>query len=76
MKKDIDVICQAIRLADLDGLKSLEIGMEDLRVMMSYMSSLEDDLESFEYKVRMINLSLAKSELRSIEKCATLDMYC
>ena len=71
----MDNLIKAVRLANLDGLKSIEISMKDL---VSLVNKIQDDtrVKRLEKEVNRLNISLAKSELKHLDRPISLDFYC
>jgi hypothetical protein len=71
--KKVDNLLKAINLADYDNLKSVEISLDDLKLLRGHIITLED-LISSEQKRHVIAIS--KLQLELLEKPIKLDIYC
>ncbi len=69
----VDNLLKAINLADYDGLKRLDVSMEDLKLLRSHIKLIEDTIKS-EQKRHVVAIS--KLQLELIEKPIKLDIYC
>jgi len=67
---------KAINLADFDNLKEVEITMKDLRVLTDHIRSQKLAIAVLQDKNNRLDISLAQSELKSIEKPIKLSVYC
>ena len=72
----IDLLMKAINLADFDNLKEVEITMKDLRVLTDHIRSQKLAIAVLQDKNNRLDISLAQSELKSIEKPIKLSVYC
>ena len=80
--KNLDLLLKAIDLAAADGLKTVEITMYDLLMLKEHIQNLDYELGEIEKdnlilieKIKMLNISLAKSELTHLDKPIKLDYY-
>jgi hypothetical protein len=81
-KVSITDLVKAIRMASEDGVKTVEVDMDDLLIMCEHLDDIQADSDYFENevlilqnKLRLANISLAKAELKAIEKPIKLDAY-
>jgi len=80
--KNLDLLLKAIDLAAADGLKTVEITMYDLLMLKEHIQNLDYELGEIKndnlllrYKLRLANISLAKSELSHLKRPIKLDYY-
>ncbi len=73
---EMNLLMKAINLADLDNLKEVEITMKDLRVLTDHIRSQKLAIAVLQDKNNRLDISLAQSELKSIEKPIKLSVYC
>ena len=81
-KDSIEDLIKAIRLAGEDGLESVEVSMDDLLIMAEHIEDLQADCNFYEErcltlqeKNKMLNISLARCELETLNKAVRLDYY-
>ena len=81
-ENSITDLVKAIRMASKDGVKTVEVDMDDLLIMCEHLDDIQADSDYFENevsilqnKLRLANISLAKAELKAIEKPIKLDAY-
>ncbi len=73
---EIDLLMKAINLADFDNIKEIEVTMKDLRVLTDHIRSQKLAIAVLQDKNNRLDMSLAQSELNSIEKPIKLSVYC
>ena len=79
---NLDLLFKAIDLASNDNLETVEITMHDLLILKEHIQDLDYELGLAEKsnlilaeKIKMLNISLAKSELTHLDRPIKLDYY-
>jgi len=74
---DIDNLLRAVNLAHLDGLKTVEISMEDLKTLQREIKVQEQAISVLKKDNHLLRVSLAQSQLKVLEKpLMKLRCYC
>ena len=78
----LDLLFKAIDLASDDNLETVEIAMHDLLILKEHIQDIDYELGEIEkdnlilrYRLRLTNISLAKSELSRLGRPIKLDYY-
>ena len=79
---NLDLLFKAINLASDDNLETVEITMQDLLMLKEHIQDIDYELGEAEKdnlilrdKLRLTNISLAKSELSHLDRPIKLDYY-
>jgi len=79
---NLDLLFKAIDLASDDNLETVEITMHDLLILKEHIQDIDYELGEIEKdnlllrdKLRLTNISLAKSELSHLDRPIKLDYY-
>ena len=79
---NLDLLFKAIDLASDDNLETVEITMHDLSLLKEHIQDIDYELGLAENdnlilreKIKMLNISLAKSELTHLDRPIKLDYY-
>ena len=73
MKRDVDILCEAINLAHYDKLESVEVSIRDLMVLRNEILVNNPIVEGMKKELKIIKANLT---LKSLEKPTKLDTYC
>ena len=78
----LDLLFKAIDLASDDNLETVEITMHDLLILKEHIQDIDYKLGEIEkdnlllrYKIKMLNISLGKSEISHLDRPIKLDYY-
>lgn len=74
-ENSLEILIKAIKLAGADRIDSIEVSMRDLIIMVEHIEDLEADVEALIDSKHKLSISLANSELRSLERPIKLDIY-
>ncbi len=72
MKTELNMILQAINLADLDGLKQVSIEMKDLLLLKAIIKDMDKALASASREISRLE---AKISLKDLDKPISFDCY-
>ena len=75
VKDRIENLIKAIELATKDDLESVEISIIDLCILSEHIQKLQDEVSNLKYKNRLLNISLSKCQLESLDRLIKLDYY-
>jgi len=72
MTKDVDILLAAINLADMDGLKKVEVSIKDLQVLRKAIQVHSDRVQGLILDNEVLRSKLA---LKGLDRPVRLDVY-